>query len=170
VDELATGTKGVHARTAERLGPGFTAPYVRKRISRCRERGLLTATTERQAGGALTPLALTALSVGRTPDQHDHAAPAPLRSVAVICSHPSDASSERPAHVPLDGRDGRACIRARADSGVGTRLTDRGGHLLGSCHARHEPDDSILISRRRPLPNVYLPARSCTHLDHARSG
>ena len=61
VDELVTGTKGVIARTAAKLGTGYTTSYVRKRISRCRELGLLTPTTEGRAGGTLTPLALAAL-------------------------------------------------------------------------------------------------------------
>lgn len=61
VKELAQGQKGVRARVAARMGTGYTADYVRKRIHRCRGRGLLTPTTGGRAGGALTPLALAAL-------------------------------------------------------------------------------------------------------------
>jgi hypothetical protein len=67
VDELQRGSKGVHARTAARLGPTYKSTYVRKRISRCRERGLLTPTTTGKAGGELTGLAKAALRRGSPP-------------------------------------------------------------------------------------------------------
>ena len=67
VDELRRGSKGVHARTAARLGTGYTSKYVSKRIDRCRERGLLTRTLPGKAGGELTDLAKAALRPGSPP-------------------------------------------------------------------------------------------------------